>query len=199
MTRNRSSILALLCIVLLIAVTTGCGSGSLSAKFTVNATSGIAPMSVWFTDLSKGDIESWEWDFDNDGVTDSTQQYTLGVYEIPGNYTVKLTVKGAGGADSEVKSSYIIVSTPSCKADFSAEPRECLGSTKVQFTDLSMGDVMGWAWDLDGDGAVDSTAQNPAYTYSRNGIYTVALTVTSANCSDTVTKQDYISVSGCMG
>jgi len=195
MSRNKSAVLALLCIVFSIAGTTGCGS--LSAQFTANATSGIAPMSVWFTDLSKGDIESWEWDFDNDGVADSTQQYGMHTYEQPGTYTVELTIRGAGKSDSEVKVSYIVVSAPECRADFTAEPRECIGPTDVYFTDLSMGDVTGWAWDLDGDGAVDSTAQDPAYTYSLNGLYTVTLTVTSANCSDTVTKQDYISVSGC--
>lgn len=197
MLKNRSIILALLCIVFLIAGTVGCASSSLSAQFTANASSGVAPMSVWFTDLSKGDIESWEWDFDNDGVADSTDQYALHVYEVPGDYTVKLTVVGDGKNDSEVKTSYILVSAPDCIADFTAEPREGLGATKVYFADLSTGPVTGWAWDIDGDGAVDSTAQNPAYTYSRNGLYTVTLTITSANCSDTITKQDYISVSGC--
>ncbi|MFA5054710.1 MAG: PKD domain-containing protein [Dehalococcoidia bacterium] len=187
----------LLCSVFIIAGATGCGPGAPSAQFTVNATSGNAPLSVWFTDLSAGEIESWEWDFDNDGVVDSTDQYVLHVYEVPGDYTVKLTVMGTGKSDSEVKTSYIVVSAPECKADFTAEPRECHGATKVQFTDLSTGDVTGWAWDLNGDGAVDSTTQNPAYTYSRDGLYTVTLTVTSANCSDTITKQDYISVSGC--
>lgn len=187
----------MLCSMFLISGAIGCGPGAPSAQFTANATSGTAPLSVWFTDLSTGEIESWAWDFDNDGVTDSTDQYTLHVYEVPGNYTVKLTVKGDGGTDSEIKSSYIVVSPLPCKAEFSAEPRECHGATKVQFTDLSTGDVTGWAWDLNGDGAVDSTAQNPAYTYSRDGLYTVTLIVTSANCSDTIIKEDYIDVSGC--
>lgn len=187
----------LLCSVLIIAGATGCGPGAPSAQFTVNATSGNAPLSVWFTDLSAGAIESWAWDFDNDGVTDSTDQYVLHVYEEPGDYTVKLTVNESGRTDSEVKSSYIVVSPPACKADFSAEPLVGVGATKVQFTDLSTGDVTGWAWDLNGDGSVDSIARNPAYTYSRNGLYTVTLTVTMANCSDTITKYDYIAVSGC--
>ena len=197
MSKSRSVILALLCIVSLIVITAGCSFNSLSVQFTVNATSGVAPMDVWFTDLSKGDIESWEWDFDNDGITDSTQQNVIHTYEEPGTYTVKLTVRADGKSDSEVKSSYILVSSPTCKADFTAEPREGHGATKVYFTDLSMGGVTGWAWDFDGDGAVDSTAQNPAYTYSRNGLYTVTLTITSANCSDTITKEGYIDVSGC--
>lgn len=199
MPRKFKGLLILFCVICILSCAVGCGLDSPEAEFTVNSTAGIAPMSVWFTDLSMGEIDSWEWDFDNDGVADSTDQYALYVYKTPGNYTVRLTIGGDGGTDSAIKSSYIVVSPPACKADFSAEPLECQGPTKVQFTDLSVGNVTGWAWDLDGDGDVDSTAQNPAYTYSRNGIYTITLTVTAADCSDTITKHDYISVSGCGG
>jgi PKD repeat protein len=198
MPKNKSAIFAfLLCIVCLIVGATGCGLGTPKAQFAANSTAGNAPVSVWFTDLSTGEIDSWEWDFDNDGVTDSTDQYALYVYEDPGDYTVKLTVRGKGGTDSKVKSSYIVVSPPACKADFVAEPRECHGVTTVQFTDLSIGDMTGWAWDLNGDGNIDSTVQNPAYTFSKDGLYSVTLTITTANCSDIITKYNYISVSGC--
>jgi PKD repeat protein len=187
----------LLCSGCLIAGAIGCGPVAPEAQFAANSTSGTIPMAVWFTDLSTGDIETWNWDFDNDGVTDSTEQHALHVYESPGNYTVSLTIEGDGGTDIEVKSSYILVSPPTCKADFSAEPLECHGVTQVQFTDLSTGGVTGWAWDMNSDGSIDSTAQNPVYTYSRDGFYSVTLTITSAYCSDTITKQDYIIVAGC--
>lgn len=187
----------LLCIVCLIVGATGCGLSAPNAQFSANATSGIAPASVWFTDLSTGEIDRWEWDFDNDGVVDSTDQYVLHVYEYPGAYTVKLIVRGKGETDSEVKTSYIVVSSPACKADFSADPLVCHGATTVQFTDLSTGDVTGWAWDMNGDGNIDSTAQNPAYTFSQDGSYSITLTITTANCSDIITRYDYIDVSGC--
>lgn len=195
---RKSGIFALLlCLVCVLGSATGCGRGTPDAQFTANATTGIAPMAVWFTDLSMGDIDTWEWDFENDGLTDSTQQYVLHVYENQGTYTVKLTVNESGRTDSEVKTSFIKVSPPACQAEFVAEPRECHGATTVQFTDLSTGNVTSWAWDLNGDGNIDSTAQNPAHEYSKNGLYPVTLTVTTANCSDTTTKYDYISVSGC--
>ncbi len=50
-----------------------------------------------------------------------------------------------------------------------------------------------WDWDF-GDGLGTSTEQNPAYTYSSPGTYTVSLTATNAYGSDTETKIDYISV-----
>jgi PKD repeat protein len=51
----------------------------------------------------------------------------------------------------------------------------------VQFTDLS-GNVTGWNWDF-GDGA-SSTLQNPTHTYSTAGNYTVNLTVSNENGTD---------------
>lgn len=199
MSKHRLGISALLlCIVCLIAGATGCGYGSPSAHFTANTTAGVAPMSVWFTDMSTGEIESWEWDFDNDGVTDSTYQHVAHLYEYPGDYSVKLIVKGKGGSDSEVKSSFIIVSAPDCEADFVADRTQIHGVTIVHFTDLSTGGVTGWAWDLNGDGIIDSYSQAPSYEYYIDGIYSVTLTITTLDgCTDTITKQGYISVSGC--
>ncbi|WP_380166712.1 ThuA domain-containing protein [Jannaschia sp. R86511] len=41
------------------------------------------------------------------------------------------------------------------------------------------GGVLTYAWDLDGDGDVDSTEANPSYTYSTAGSYQALLTVTN--------------------
>jgi PKD repeat protein len=65
----------------------------------------------------------------------------------------------------------------------------------VTFTDTSTGNgetITAWAWDF-GDGAT-STSQNPSHTYDAPGTPTVALTVTSAGGSDTITKTDLITV-----
>ncbi|MFA5367216.1 MAG: PKD domain-containing protein [Dehalococcoidia bacterium] len=188
----------MLCSMFLIAGAIGCGPGAPEAQFTVNATSGNAPLSLWFTDLSTGEIESWEWDFDNDGVTDSVQQYVMHTYEQPGTYTVVLTVSGPGGVSSEVKTDYITVSECEVKADFVASPTTGYGPTVVQFTDMSVGDVVSWAWDFNGDGGFDSFEQNPSYLYNYDGYFSITLVITTADgCTDTVTKQGYISISGC--
>ena len=61
--------------------------------------------------------------------------------------------------------------------DFIADTREGFASLEVHFTDESTGDVISWEWDFDNDGTVDSTEQNPSYTYSNAGTYTVSLSV----------------------
>jgi hypothetical protein len=75
--------------------------------FTASQTSGSRPLFVSFTDHSTGDINSWLWDF-GDGRT-STRQNPSHVYTRPGVYTVKLTVSGPMGEDTEVKENYIEV------------------------------------------------------------------------------------------
>jgi PKD repeat protein len=84
-----------------------------------------------------------------------------------------------------------------CSADFIGEPRVGEGTTTVQFTDKSTGNVTAWAWDFNNDGTVDSTQQNPTNVYNKDGNYTVTLTITTPNCENKTTKPDYISITGC--
>ncbi|WP_321421164.1 DUF3344 domain-containing protein [uncultured Methanobacterium sp.] len=79
------------------------------AGFTANTTIGNVPLAVQFTDASTGYVSSYAWDFDNDGITDSTDKNPSYTYSAPGTYTVKLTVTNSGGSDEEVKTGYITV------------------------------------------------------------------------------------------
>ena len=47
---------------------------------------------------------------------------------------------------------------------------------------------------MNGNGTVDSTVQNPVYTYTSYGNYTVSLNVSNRNSFDSETKSDYITV-----
>jgi PKD repeat protein len=64
----------------------------LEAGFAAITTQGAAPLKVQFTDLSTGSPLSWEWDFNHDGVVDSTEPNPVYTYETAGTYTVSLTV-----------------------------------------------------------------------------------------------------------
>lgn len=86
----------------------------------------------------------------------------------------------------------IIVEPPVC--DFTATPLTGTAPLTVQFTDSSTGNIDTWAWDFDNDGVTDSTQQNPGYTYTEAGIYTVSLTATGLAGSCTETKVAYITV-----
>ena len=77
-------------------------------------------------------------------------------------------------------------------ADFSASPTSGNAPLKVTFTDKSSNSPTSWKWSF-GDGKT-STEQNPVYTYTKAGIYTVVLTASNAGGSNTVTKSKYINV-----
>ena len=79
------------------------------------------------------------------------------------------------------------------KADFSSNVTSGMYPLTVQFTDLSS-NALSWKWDMNGDGKIDSTAQNPVYTYGSYGNYAVSLTVGNSNGFDTETKTGYITV-----
>jgi len=199
-----AAVLAL--IILVLSTLVGCGTAAPRAKFIATPANGPPPLEVQFSDKSTGNISSWEWDFNNDGVVDSIIQNPKYTYESTGNYTVSLTVSGPTGNDTEVKKDYIEVTRCLYLAGFTIESipgncrvqgngTSCTGTTTVHFIDKSTGNVTTWAWDF-GDNT-SSTEQNPSHTYTRNGNYTVTLTVTTPECKDTLTKWDYINLTGC--
>lgn len=85
------------------------GAGpSIVADFVGTPTSGSAPLTVHFTDLSIGNVTQWEWDF-GDNVT-STERNPVHVFTQSGEYDVELQVSNAAGTDShKTRLQYIVV------------------------------------------------------------------------------------------
>jgi PKD repeat protein len=81
------------------------------AAFTVNVTSGYAPLSVRFTDASTG-ATSWAWDVQNDGTTDTTAQNPMVTYPTAGTYSVRLTASNSVGSNTVVRDGLITVVEP---------------------------------------------------------------------------------------
>jgi PKD repeat protein len=164
------------------------------AAFIATPVTGSAPLTVQFTDQSTGNSLSYSWDFNNDGISDSTQINPTYTYNTVGTYTVKLTVTNSVGSNSLTKTNYIAVNNGAPVANFTATPISGSAPLNVQFTDQSTGTVTGWAWDFNNDGIIDSNSENPTYTYSSPGNYTVKLTVTNTKGTDDEIKTNYITV-----
>ncbi|MGA2933788.1 MAG: PKD domain-containing protein [Methanomicrobiales archaeon] len=170
-------------------ITVSSASSALVASFTGTPTSGIAPLTVQFTDTSSGSPTSWSWDFGDGGSsTDQNPGYT---YTTGGNYTVSLTATDAEGSDTATEDEYITVSSAPV-ASFTGSPTSGSPPLFVQFTDTSSGSPTSWNWDF-GDGG-SSTDQNPSYTYTTPGTYTVFLIATNDEGSNTSTEENYITV-----
>lgn len=79
-------------------------------------------------------------------------------------------------------------------ANFTAATTSGCSPLVVDFQDQSTGNPTAWLWDF-GNGAT-SSLQNPSTTYFNPGTYTIRLTVTNANGTNTITRTDYITVWG---
>ena len=77
-------------------------------------------------------------------------------------------------------------------ANFSATPTSGAAPLEVSFTDTSTSGPNVWAWTF-GDGGT-SSERHPTYTYGAAGTYTVSLTSTNADGSDTESRTGYITV-----
>ncbi len=168
------------------------------AGFSANVTSGSAPLAVQFTDISTGTPPlTYAWDFDNNGVTDSSLKNPVFTYSTAGTYTVKLNVTNGAGTNTSTRSNYITVTTGPVGpvAGFSANVTSGSAPLAVQFTDTSTGTPpLTYAWDFDNNGSTDSTVKNPVFTYSTAGTYTVKLKVTNSAGTNTSTRSNYITV-----
>jgi len=133
-------------------------------------------------------------------VASTTEQvYSVALPNLSGIVYVRATDGNRSWGNTSLESLFIdqmyfeYETTPGPPvAEFSGSPTSGPAPLDVSFTDLSTGDPTSWAWTF-GDGGT-STAQNPNYTYTANGTYTVSLTATNAHGSDGETKVDYITV-----
>lgn len=155
--------------------------------------------SVEFHDLSRvtedsGNVREWLWDF-GDGAT-STLQNPAHTYARVGEFPVTLSIETTGDLKRSVtKNAYIQVGDIGGGVDFSASRTTATVGDSIVFTDLSTIDasaVLSREWDF-GDNSF-SAAQNPTHTYMTPGIYTVTLTLTTADSTFSETKENYIVV-----
>jgi PKD repeat protein len=144
--------------------------------------SGLAPLTVQFTDSSTYILTSWDWDF-GDGIHSYIKNPNH-TYIIPGKYQVKLKQRNSYANPTKIA----IITVASPDPIFITNITATIRCPLVYFNGTSTGDPTSWLWNF-GDGTT-STEQNPIHAYSINGSYTVNLTVTSNQSgSNSVSKQ----------
>lgn len=155
-----------------------------SAAFSYSAA--CANQAVSFVDNStpSASITTFSWDF-GDGGTSISQNPSY-TYTTGGTYTVTFVVTNNIGCTDTLKQAVPVYIAPVANFTYM---NVCVGLTGT-FTDLttvSSGSISTWAWSF-GDGGT-STNQNPQYTYTASGIYTVNLIATSTNsCTGSAIK-----------
>lgn len=91
---------------------------------------------------------------------------------------------------------FLVTSIPGSaqlNTDFTANITEGCGSlSRVQFTPTGNASITSWSWSF-GNGNT-SPLQNPSASYTSTGRYTVTLVVSNGTLTQTITKNNYISV-----
>lgn len=90
-----------------------------------------------------------------------------------------------------------VYSTSTCPpiADFYANKTQICAGQSLTFSDASYnGTVTGYAWSFQGGSPATSSASAPTVTFSAPGTYSVAMTASNSNGSNTATKVSYINV-----
>jgi len=159
------------------------------ASFSTNVTSGTAPLAVQFTDTSQN-TTGWSWDFESNGIADSTDKNPVHTYSTAGTYTATLTASNENGTDPSEPVTISVtaagtgneteglpVASPSANVTSGYIP------LTVLFTDLSQ-NVISRSWDIGNDGTVESTDASFVYEFASRGDYPVKLTVSNEKGTD---------------
>jgi len=169
-------------------------SAQVTAYFTVDVDTGCAPLTVYFTDMSTGPINSWSWDFDN-GNTSIIQNPQM-IFTSSGDYTVELTVSDGINPPDTYQRIITVFSDP--QAGFSTvSADEGCAPLAVTFENTSLpgsGEITHYGW-VFGDGTTSTQEDPPEHIYTNSGNYTVSLHVIDTNgCENQLLVPDYIHV-----
>jgi PKD repeat protein len=100
-------------------------------------------------------------------------------------------------AGNSLTVSGIILPVQKPVAEFLGTPSSGYAPLHVQFTDQSTNTPASWKWEYRGDTGPwtqFSTTQNPSFSFTTAGHYSIRLTATNAGGSDTATKNNYLTV-----
>ncbi|MDX2048382.1 MAG: PKD domain-containing protein [Chitinophagaceae bacterium] len=168
-----------------------------SVKFTASPVKGCAPLEVTFASTSTagdGTITNYFWDF-GDGFIDqgSSLQQVKHKYTIAQKPVVKLQVTNSYGCFKTLDTVPIEI-TQGIRINFAADKTQlCAVPGTVNFTNTSTGPgTLSYQWDF-GDNQSSTAAAPPPHAYTKKGLYTVKLKVSSnEGCSDSLVKTGYI-------
>jgi gliding motility-associated-like protein len=167
---------------------------SQTARFRFEKRNNCAPARVIFTnESSQGPGITYEWDFGNGAVSNSSEMVLEEAYQTPGSYNIVLRV--IEGTDTVMAASVLTISKGPV-AKFTADQNEGCVPFDVSFHNASeTGDApLNTAfWDFR-DGTV-SASDNPEHRYNQSGNFDVFLKITDNNgCTDYTESKGLITV-----
>lgn len=173
------------------------------ADFSADLTTVPVGSGVNFTDESLFMPTSWSWTFEGGTPGTSTEKNPQNIiYNQAGTFDVTLTVTNNVGSNTLTKPDYITASTSVLpEVDFMAsDTLPCTGS-EIAFTDLTIYNPNSWNWEITPNtfafvNGTSASSQNPEVVFNQGTAYTVTLTATNNNGSNSLTKTGYILAGG---
>ncbi len=179
-----------------------------------------------FTGTSAQKIKAWI-DYNHDGVFDPVTELVASTNNFISSITVPVRTSATAMLNTQLrmriatdnpangnitpcgallKGQYedytvqFVSQTAKPAADFRASQEHIFFNTAISFTDLSNFQPTSWQWSFPGGTPSTSTQQNPTgIVYASPGTYAVRLVTTNALGTDTLTRANYINVSGPTG
>jgi len=134
-----------------------------------------------------GDTLTYDWDF-GDGTLTATGDTTVHVYASSGAYTITLTVSDGESSSSTSKVITVVNQAPIAEINSSnAVNKNANASYGGQLSTDADYDLLTYSWDF-GDGTPVVTGTIVEHAYTSSGNFTVTLTVSDGEASDSTSK-----------
>ncbi|MCA9308462.1 PKD domain-containing protein, partial [candidate division WWE3 bacterium] len=165
------------------------------ASFTVDPTTGVAPVIVRLVDTSTGYIDDYIWhyyDYLQNGkyalVSEFGPRNYIRQLDKTGSYNFGLTVKNSAGTSTFWLPDPVTVVDKPKVLDFYSNSSQGTSPLDMRFVNTSTSHYDNFTWDF-GDGS-SSSEKHPYHTYNTPGTYTVTLT----SNGDSKVRADYVVV-----
>jgi len=124
-----------------------------------------------------------------------------GIYSLtfssPGYHTK--TIKNISVSDKNTTWLNVQLYDGSVIPDFTSDLTSLTAGGTVHFEDQSYSSPTNWLWTFEGGTPSNSTDENPAVVYNSAGTFSVSLTASNSNSSNTITKDAYITCNSGVG
>lgn len=167
-----------------------------SPSFTMNVTTGSAPLAVLFNDTTAGDgIVGYRWVFSDDPFAVYTSRNVTHTFPAPGTYEVSHAITAGGTVWTNLTSCITVTSLPAPVPGFTAEPLSGTAPLFVNFTDTSAGEgITGYQWIFSDDPGTVCSGRNVTHTFAAPGTYSVNHSVTNGTITVWKNETGYITV-----
>ncbi|MEQ9305419.1 MAG: PKD domain-containing protein, partial [Marinoscillum sp.] len=162
-----------------------------NASFTLDESRCISNANDFQSSNLSGNVVSYSWDFDEDGLEDSNEANPTYQFPVAGTYVVTLTVENTLGCTNSSQQTITIYDEPPLPV-FEVTGQLCSQSelyfqSTTDTTSYPVG-VLAYTWDLSGE--EEETGLDGHYTFSTPGTKVIRLTLSIPGCSR-VTEQSY--------